>query len=560
MVSLFKKHVEEAPWVYPVAEAAFVDIPIDVVEPTAIDVDDLAAFSPGPVVTPVFDGDKFFGGFGDTKIFDEDYWTLRKRSSQLFTENLYARGIIRRFITNEINIGLMLEACPDESVIGLEEDSLAEWAEDVENKFHLWAKTPELCDFKESNTWGAIQREIRLEALVAGDVLVVLHQSQKYKLPQVQLIRGDDVQTPYDYHPSNGNKIEYGVELDKDGRHTAYHVRQADGTSKRILAKGPRSGRKIAWLVYGTEKRLNKVRGMPLLSIVLQSLKEIDRYRDSAQRKALINSIYAATIEKTHDKMGTLPITGGAVKKDSATVTDGDGSTRTFPIANQIPGVIIQELQTGEVFKPHSTAGTDVNLGPFEEVIIQAIAWANEVPPEIMRLAFSNNYSASQAAINEYKMTLNVRRTAFGDECPQIVYKEVLLSMVLLNKIKAPGLLKAWRDPSKALIFAAWVSADWSGAIKPSTDIKKQSAGYKEMVAEGWVTNSRASRELTGTKFTKNIKRLRRENVLKAEAARPLLELKQEFGGEETDDAMAALDEKVVSLAAVVEDLEEMRG
>jgi hypothetical protein len=53
-------------------------------------------------------GDKFAGGFGATKVFTPDYWTLRQRSEQLFHENLYARGLIRRLVTNEINTGLTL--------------------------------------------------------------------------------------------------------------------------------------------------------------------------------------------------------------------------------------------------------------------------------------------------------------------------------------------------------------------------------------------------------------------------------------------------------------------
>ena len=77
--------------------------------------------------------------------------------------------------------------------------------------------------------------------------------------------------------------------------------------------------------------------------------------------------------------------------------------------------------------------------------------------------------------------------------------------------------------------FGAWITADWSGAIKPSTDMKKQGEAMKILVAEGWITNARASRELTGTKFRRNIKKIKDENKIKAEAMRPILEIKKEF-------------------------------
>jgi hypothetical protein len=83
-------------------------------------------------------GSKFEGGFGATQLIVPDYWTLRARSRQLFKTNLYARGLIRRLVTNEIAIGLHLEATPVESLLGVPEDSLAEWSEDIETRFALW--------------------------------------------------------------------------------------------------------------------------------------------------------------------------------------------------------------------------------------------------------------------------------------------------------------------------------------------------------------------------------------------------------------------------------------
>jgi capsid protein len=506
-----------------------------------------------PAVNTHFDGDKFFGGFGDTKLFTTDYWTLRKRSDQLFRENLYARGLIRRLITNEINTGITPEACPDEELIGVPEDSLNAWTETVENRFALWGKDPEQCDWKHRATFGAIQRAARMEALISGDVLVVLRQSNKTNLPMVQLISGEKVQSPLGGSTklAKGHEIRHGVELDRVGRVVAYWVRQdSDGQPKRLPAKGARSGRRLAWLVFGTEKRLDDVRGEPLLSLVLQSLKEIDRYRDSTQRKAVINSILAMFIKKTEDKQGTRPITAGATRRGQATTTDHDGSKRTFNIAEQVPGLIIEELQVGEEPVMKGGEGTDINFGPFEEAIIQAVAWANEIPPEILRLAFSNNYSASQAAINEFKIYLNKVWSDWGETFCQPIYIDWLLSENLRGRIQAPGLLDAWRDPQRQDVFGAWVATDWYGSIKPSTDMLKQAKGSKQLIDQGWSSNAREARMLTGTKFSKNIKRLKRENEMKAEAARPLAEFEQEFG--KPVDQVEALD--VTDVEALIEE------
>jgi lambda family phage portal protein len=465
------------------------------------------------------DGSKFPGGYGPTQLLVPDYWTLRKRSAELFETNLYARGLIQRLVTNEINTGLHLESTPEEALLGLEEDALADWSETVENRFQIWCDRPQLSDHAELVTFGRQQAIARTEALVVGDVLVVMRQDPRTGLPRLQLINGEKVQTPFGIELQGGNKIRHGVELDSNGRHVAYWILQEDRSSKRLPAWGEKSGRRLAWLYYGSKHRVDDVRGKPILSLILQSLKELDRYRDSTQRKALVLSYLAMYIKKGADKPGTRPLTGGAVRRtaERAEGTRPD-EERCFKAAEQVPGFVIEELQTGEEPQAFQVQGTTESYGLFEEAIVQAIAWALELPPEILTLSFNSNYSASQAAINEFKMYLNKVRKDFGDGFCQPVYIEWLVAEVTAKKITAERLLEALRDFSLYDVFAAWISADWSGQIKPAVDLSKLVAGYVAAIAEGFITRDRASRELFGTKYSKNVQKLKRENPQLAEA------------------------------------------
>lgn len=532
--------------------------------PASVSVSELTAYAgqqtPDPYEAALFDGGKFYGGFGPTQVHAVDYWTLRARSAQLFTENLYARGLVRRLITNEIGPGVWPEVTPDEQILGMTEESLADWCEITENRFGLWGKTPGVCDFSRRQTLAALQRTARMEAIVEGDVLVVLRQHPVARVPSIQLVRGGKIQTPYlgEYTVRAGNTVRHGVEFDAQGREVAYWVRQEDLSFKRLPAYGEKSGRRLAWLLYGTEKRLDDVRGQPLLSIVLQSLKEIDRYRDSVQRKAVVNSILAMFVTKSADKTGTLPLQGGAVRRDSAAVSDSTtGDTpRRFNVAQHIPGLVIEELQVGEDIETRGGEGTDINFAAFEDAIISAFAWSCEMPPEILRLAFTNNYSASAAAINEFKMYLNRFWSQFGEEFCAPIYEDWLISEALLGKNAQPGVLDSWRDPQQFDAFAAWVNTEWYGSIKPSTDTVKQGRGAKMMVTEGWSTNAREARALTGTKFSKNIKRLVRENEQKAAAMRPLLEVISEL---QAAGVSVGAEQTAAMRDAVVEALDDWR-
>jgi capsid protein len=475
-------------------------------------------------------GSKFPGGYGPTTLLWTDYWTLRARSSELFETNLYARGLIRRLVTNEINVGLHLEATPMESVLGYKEDELAEWSENVENRFEIWGDNAYLCDHNERQCWGALQQEARREALIAGDVLCVLRWDQRTKLPRLQLVNGAKVQTPWGYRHSVGDstRIIHGVEIDDQGRHVGYWIQQDDGTFKRLPAFGEKSGKRIAWLLYGCDKRMDDVRGKPLLSLVLQSLKEIDRYRDSVQRKAVINSMLAVWFKKGKPGLASKPLTtgGGAQRRMVDTsVVGGDAKPRTYKASDQIPGIVIEELNEGEEPVAFPNTGTDERFSVFEAAVLGGVALGNEMPPEIYRLTFSNNYSASQAAINEFKAYLNKSRTTFGKSLCEPIYQEWLVSEVLAQRIEAPGLLDAWRDWNLYDKLGAWFSCDWSGAIKPAVDLSKLVGGYERLLDRGLITYDRAARELTGTKFSKNVRKLRREVLQLVEALKPMAEL-----------------------------------
>lgn len=483
----------------------------DIPAPTHVETVEPTANYSNPVRSANWDGGKYPGGFGVTNVFRTDHYTLRLRSDQLFRENLYARGMIRRLVTNIIHNGLHPESMAEESVLGLGEGELNGWKESNERRFELYANSPQVCDYSARDVFGEIQRTIKREAIVSGDVLVVLHLSPITGMPQVQVINGAHVRTPSDQRGlRKGNKIVHGVELDSRKRHVAFWVVKEDNTHVRIPAWGSRSGRRVAWLYYGNDRRLDDVRGEPLLSLILQSLKEVDRYRDAAQRKATINSILAMFIKKTKPKMGTKPVTGGAVRRREVTPDTPDGD-RKFNILDYLPGTVIEELQEGEEPVPHSTAGTDVNFGEFEEAVINACAWANGIPPTIYRLGFNRNYAASQGEINEFKIFLSEERFNFGNVNCAPVWQECLISKTLMREVNAPGLIDAWRNPALYEQYMAWVYADWTGAVKPATDLLKLVNAYEKMVDRGWMTNDLATRELTGTKFSQNVRRLKAE-------------------------------------------------
>jgi capsid protein len=276
---------------------------------------------------------------------------------------------------------------------------------------------------------------------------------------------------------------------------------------------------------------MDDVRGKPLLSLMLQSLKEIDRYRDSIQRKAVVLSMLAMFLTKDVPTVGSRPLTagGGIVRRtDLATVdtTSVGNAERSYSAARHIPGLVIDELNVGEKPQAFKTDGTTEAFGEFERAIVATVAWSHEIPPEVLLQSYDSNYSASQAAINDWKAYLQKARTTFGRALCQPVYVEWLFAEVLAKRITARGLIEAWNDFSQWDLFGAWTRADWSGNVKPSVDPVKVVKAEELKLALGLTTHDKAAREVNGSKFSKNVKKLLRENIALAEANEPIARLK----------------------------------
>jgi lambda family phage portal protein len=467
------------------------------------------------VMQSVFNGDKFYGSFGQTKLYDfVDYWTLRKRSLQLYQDNIYARGIIHRILENEIHKGLNLEAAPISSIIGIDEDAAQNWAEGEEINWNLWCNDPLQCDWRQKSKFGEIQSQARMTALLSGDAVIILRTNKTTGLPIIEIIDGSNVVTPLDYVPRNGNKIIYGVEVDANKRHVAFHVQteNIDGIyeSERVPAYGEKSGRHIAWMIYGSRHKLDEIRGIPILGSILYSLKEIDRYKDSEMRAAVINAMLPLFVKKNEKVPGSMPFGTGAVHRKTIEVTNDDTTKQSLNITKNNPGMVFDQLAFGEEIVSFDTKRPNINFGAFEEIILNGVCWSLSIPPEIVKQYFQSNFSASRQANNEFNVYLSYAFWRFGSEFLEPIYREFVIAEVLYGSTNAPGLLNAIYSNNKKIINA-WLSCEFSGLSRPSVDLTKDMLAAEKGLALRITTYDQQCKKVSGMSFRTVVQKLARE-------------------------------------------------
>ena len=171
---------------------------------------------------------------------DENNHILRQRSRALYMAAPIATSAIKTNRTNVIGIGLLPKSKIDRKVLGMTQEQADAWQERANREFSLWASKKQSCDATGVNDFYGIQQLALVSWLVSGDAFVLIKRAEPtrfcpYSL-RLHLIEADRVATPPEDGASypascttgktkDGNRIFDGVEVDRNGKILAYHIR-----------------------------------------------------------------------------------------------------------------------------------------------------------------------------------------------------------------------------------------------------------------------------------------------------------------------------------------------
>lgn len=430
-----------------------------------------------------YNGEKNMGEIGPIKDYRLDYEALRLRSWEAYLTSEIAQTVLKKYILWMIGTGLKLQCSPNKTVLkaeGIEFES-EEFNKITEARYSVFSKS-KMSDHAGMRSLNFVSKTAYKNAIIGGDVLVVLRYDKK-KGVTVQLIDGSHVQSPSygsEWYPvvlPDGNLIKNGIEVTPAGEHVRYFVRNRDYSYTTIQAKGKNSGLVQAFLVYGLEYRLDNIRGIPLISVVLEKIAKLERYSEAAVGSAEERAKIVFSVEHEQFSTGENPLIKGVVKAYNVDAVTDDLPTDSVGVqlANTISATTNKQtfnMPIGASLKALESKN-ELYFKDFFTTYIDLICATIGIPPNVAMSSYNDSFSASRAATKDWEHTLNVGRADFSSQFDQNIYNYWLEVQILTNKIQAPGYLQALME-NNSMVLESYRTARFTGAMFPHIDPLKE--------------------------------------------------------------------------------------
>jgi capsid protein len=445
-----------------------------------------------------FNGEKNLGEMGPVIDYQLDHYALRARAMQLLLESDVCYSLMHRLCMWIVGGGLRLQANPTNIVLKSEGITIDKepFNELVEARWESFCKHTDV-DWSGQRNLHQLEYQAMFTAALGGDVLVILRYDNAINRISVQLIDGALVSnllgSQFPQYLDNGNYILNGVEMNEAGEHIAYYVKgfaninstYPDITYTRIPAYNEATGLRTAFLVYGNRYKIQTNRGLSCIASCMNTLKQMDEYKGAALASAVEVSKISYQIIHNANSNGENPllVNRAARAAGSSLADDLPADIQGTALANLVTTTTNKtaiNMPVGAELKTLQATGT-IGFKEFWEKNFETVSGAMGIPPNVARMLYDDNYSASRAAIQDWKHTIDVMRKDFSVQFKQRIYDFWLHIEVLRNKVQVPGYLPAFVKRN-SMALGAIRNASWRGSMFPHIDPLKEVNAVREML------------------------------------------------------------------------------
>jgi len=471
-----------------------------------------------------------------------------------------ARDTLRNdaFVANSANMHrdhivgsiFLLNSKPSTKILWGREDSVweEEFQEEVEEKFTLWAESPECwADATRRNTFSELVRLAVGIHFMGGECLASVEwlrdEVDRPFSTSVLMLDLERMDTPPDQ--MHDLAVRGGVRRNRRGRPLGYYIRQAHPTDFRdpdahqwkfVRAAKP-WGRKQMLHIY-EQVRPDQTRGISMLTTLLKEAYQGKTMRAMALQNMIVNSSYAATIESDLPTDAVFTLLGGGNVGDSDAMTGAIESYMTSYLSTVAEYVGKSKYQALDGVKiPHLPPGSKLNVMPvgkggllgteFEQSVNRYLAAGVGLTYEQYSRDYSKtNYSSIKAGLAETQLYMNSKKKIIADRFATDIFRLWFEEAVNKNQIEA---LKRARVPNyyDPLMSEAYTACEWIGASRGQVDELKETQAAIARINAGLTT-----REIEIARFGRDYRKVFRQIAREKKMA-------EDLGIDFTDNGMA---------------------
>lgn len=463
-------------------------------------------------------GSKWPGGLSSTYgTISLDHWKLRQQSRKAFHQTPQARALIQRMVDSVVDSGLKLDSTPNAKILGITQEKAEEWAQDVEERYDLWASSKD-AHRSEINTFYQFQRLYALGYYRDGEAFTrVFYNRDRSLISPVQVEAIDPNQIKGDITTSTlGNVYQNdGIERDAKGRESSYSIRIPDpenpGQFKfiKIPAKGVKSKKPL--MLHGfSQEYAGQSRGISKISHAIQDFENITDFETAQVKKAINQSNFVGYVLPSKVNPASDPTMGmgfGVKKSIAGSNLPASPSNNSLlgdfcqpdEVALNTPGsTLITMLNEGEDLKAFPNTAPSPQYAEFVDALVSYLSASMSLPIEVLKMEFKQNYSASRGALMLFWRVVKIHVEEMGSDLLNPTYVAWLSEEIAAGRIKAPG----WQDK---FLRMAWSKARWLGPPMPNIDPQKTAKADEKYLRLGGTTPIKIARDYNGSDARKNI-------------------------------------------------------
>ena len=401
------------------------------------------------------------------------------RAEDVVRNNAFASNAVQLHIDNIVGELFRLSYKPNWKRLGIREEEARAFARDVEA---LWSEISEdpgcYLDAERKRTFTMMIREGVGTHTRLGEIMRVPIWTNSFDSPirtAIKTINPQRVSNPNGMMDTT--RIKGGVEQNRHGAALAYHLRNASeyGLGDGLGYKWERIPRFTRW---GRPRFIHifepmgegQTRGANQFLSVLEQMQILPKMQKTKLQNAIVNAMYAATIESDLDSKDVFEMLGG--KNDKQLVDFLSKQMDYHDNVNlKLGGVKVPHLLPSEELKLHTSGNVDNGYVDLESSILRWLAaGTNTSYEELSRDYKQSSYSSARASMLVSWRYFKGRRKIIAARDATMIFRLVFEELVHSGQIKLP------RGASMDLYdgLAAWTNCSWIGTGRMAIDGVKE--------------------------------------------------------------------------------------